>query len=143
MLCDKHVVKMILESAQLLCNAHWVTGNGPAPYAQTHVNHPCSIWVRSSISNYKWLLEHAFALCEEYTIRYNKKHKTTEVIAWCSKNLPKLKNIGLTEFAQAMPDQYRDIDAVVAYRKYYVNEKSKIAKYKLGIIPDFMIGVLT
>jgi hypothetical protein len=60
--CDKHVVKMILETAQLLCGAHWATG-GTAQYKPTHLNHPCAIWVRKSLSNYKWLCELGFNLC--------------------------------------------------------------------------------
>ena len=48
--CDKHVVKMVLETAQLLCSAHET-----APYKRTHYNHPCAIWTRSSLSNYMWL----------------------------------------------------------------------------------------
>ena len=48
--CDKHVVKMILESAQLLCTALNEAGV-PMPYRVTHKNHPCSIWVRESRAN--------------------------------------------------------------------------------------------
>ena len=51
--CDKHVIKMILETAQLLCCVHWVSGV-EAPYKKTHVNHPSSVWARESLTNYKW-----------------------------------------------------------------------------------------
>lgn len=50
--CDKHVVKMILESAQLLCTAvNEAAGKEVAPYKSTHVNHPCSIWSWSGIDD--------------------------------------------------------------------------------------------
>lgn len=55
--CDKHVVKQILEAAQLLCSAHWILGNpkNPPPYKKSHIKHPCAIWIRQSIHNYRWL----------------------------------------------------------------------------------------
>ena len=62
---DKHVVKMILESAQLLCGVHWYLGRS-APYKFSHKNHPCSIWTRSSINNYNYLCKLGKALCKEY-----------------------------------------------------------------------------
>lgn len=73
---DKRVIKMILESAQMLSTALHAVGAGHlAPYKPTHVNHPCSIWARESSANYFWLLEHMQFLCMEYQIRYNKIHK--------------------------------------------------------------------
>lgn len=122
--CNKHVVKMVLESAQLL-----VTAFPPeaSPYKHTHVNHPCSKWVRASLSNYEWLLKHAIELCIEYTHRYGKMHKSELVIA--KLGVPKLPDVGLTPFAQAMPEKYRNVDAVAAYRAYYINEKARIAKW--------------
>lgn len=124
--CNKHVVKMIIESAQLLCTAHNV-----APYKKTHYNHPCAIWTRQSLQNYCWLVEHALELCNQYTVRYGKIHKTQAVIEWCEKNKPNLPNIGLTSFVLAIKNtQYHDPDPVKAYRNYYVAEKSKFAKWK-------------
>lgn len=128
--CDRHVVKMVLESAQLLCAAH-----ESAPYKRTHYNHPCAVWTRSSMSNYKWLLSHAYALAAEYKKRYGKEHKCVEVLDWCRDNDPMILDLGLTPFAQAMPDQYKNDDPVVAYRSYYINEKNKIAKWKHGNVP--------
>lgn len=127
--CDKHVVKMILESSQMLCSAH---PPSRAPYKRTHYNHPCSVWVRESIDNYNWLLEHAEALSAEYTRRYGKVHKSSKVIAWCRRNKPRIIQQGLTPFAQAMPDQYKHRNPVRAYRAYYLGEKSRFAKWKLG-----------
>lgn len=70
---DKRVVKMVLESAQLLSTAMTLTG-GTGPYRVTHTNHPCSLWARSSRVRYLWLLDHFVALCDEYEARYNKLH---------------------------------------------------------------------
>jgi|ERR1043165_322676 hypothetical protein len=72
---DKRLVKMVLETAQLLSTAINVCGSGIGPYKTTHVNHPCSIWTRESVRNYTWLVWHFEALCEEYTKRYKKVHK--------------------------------------------------------------------
>jgi hypothetical protein len=128
--CDRHVVKMVLESAQLLCSAH-----ESAPYKRTHYNHPSAVWTRSSLSNYKWLLSHAYGLAAEYTKRYDKEHKCVEVLNWCRDNDPGIPDLGLTPFAQAMPDQYKNSDPVVAYRIYYIKEKYKIAKWKHNNAP--------
>ena len=68
-LCDKHVVKMILESAQMLCAVY---DNGTAPYKRAFYNHPCTIWARETEQNYEWLLNHAYAMCQEYTRRDGK-----------------------------------------------------------------------
>ena len=87
-LCDKHVVKMILESAQMLCSAY---PNGDAPYKRAFYNHPCTIWARESQENYEWLLDHAYAMCQEYTRRYSKVHKSIHAIEWCGKNQAKLE----------------------------------------------------
>ena len=135
MLCDQHVVKMILESAQMLCTANNQNGS-KAPYRSTHINHPCNIWVRKSLGNYNWLLAHAQELCKEYTRRYNKIHKTQKIIEWCSKNKPKLKNKRRTPFVQAMPEKYKNADAVKAYKNYYIGEKLKFARWKLNNKPN-------
>ena len=132
-LCDKHVVKMILESAQMLCSAF---ESGEAPYRRAYYNHPCTKWSRESQTNYEWLLAHAYGLCEEYFLRYGKIHKSLDAIDWCDNNSHKLglaQKLGLTPFAQAMPDKYKDSDVVKAYRDYYNGEKSYFAEWRLGI----------
>ena len=125
--CDKHVVKMILESAQMLCSVH---PEGTATYKRGFYNHPCTKWVRASSENYDWLIEHARALCTEYTRRYGKVHKSEKVIDWCDANRPELPDVGLTPFAQAMPEDYKNEDAVEAYRTYYRNDKRRFATWK-------------
>lgn len=136
---DKHVVKMILETAQLLCGAHHVTTQTPKeiPYKLAHKNHPCSIWVRESLSNYLYLCELGLALCKEYTDRYGKRHKSQDVIEWCVTNKVNICDKGLTEPPKAMPDQYKEKDVVKSYRNYYIFEKSKFAVWKSGYKPEW------
>jgi hypothetical protein len=134
--CDKHVVKMILEYAQILCSVHHLSG-GTAPYRLTHKNHPCNVWARESLSNYDWLLLLAHKLAHEYTHRYGKVHKSSLVIN--SLPVPNIPDIGLTPFPQAMPDEYKSSDAVAAYRSYYLGEKSWMLQYKNRPQPDWIV----
>jgi hypothetical protein len=129
--CDKHVVKMILETAQLLCGVHHVSESRyEIPYKLSHKNHPCSIWARKSLSNYLYLCELGLELCKEYTFRYNKRHKSQDVIEWCLIHKPNIPDIGFTEPAKAMPDEYKVESVVESYRNYYLGAKSEIAVWK-------------
>jgi len=134
--CDKHVVKMVLETSQILCGVHWVQGN-EAPYKLSHRNHPCSIWARESLSNYLYLCELGLELCKEYTYRYGKRHKSQDVIEWCLINKPNISDKEFTEPARAMPDEYKSNCVVESYRNYYMGEKSKIAAWKNRETPEW------
>ena len=140
MQADKHVVKMILESAQMLCTAHHACpSDAQRPekfYKQAHLNHPSTIWVRTTTANYEWMIIHALALCEEYTHRYGKRHKSQEIIEWCMVNHPNIEEKGdLTEFRLAMPDECKIGDAVESYREYYNVFKKGFAKWKNRDVP--------
>ena len=139
--CDKHVVKMILEYAQLLCSAWHILDEKheyfKPKYKLTHKNHPCALWVRSSIGNYKWLCALGLALCKEYTFRYDKIHKSEEIIHELSKNIIRVKVYDFFDPPQAMPDIYKNSDAVFAYHKYYMGEKKHILKWKKRREPMF------
>ena len=147
--CDQHVIKMILESAQLLCTAHRVldgfekivetgkmTSTGKMRkikrwihpdeeketllYKSCHVKHPCGVWVQASKENYDWLFNLFVELCKEYTFRYKKTHASeslTNVLSVSPLNIP--TDVGLTEFAQAMPDDVKSVDSIEAYKNYY------------------------
>jgi hypothetical protein len=130
--CDKHVVKMILETAQLLCGAHHVTSedNQHIPYKLSHKNHPCSIWVRESLFNYLLLCELGLELCTEYSYRYGKRHKSQEIIEWCVTNKLNICDKGLTTPPKAMPDEYKVESVIESYRNYYRGSKSKFATWK-------------
>ena len=140
MMCDKHVVKMILEGCQMLSTVHsldTVQDNKIKLYKPCFHNHPCTIWARASKSNYYWLANHTFELTNEYSSRYyGKIHKSTDMAYWFTQNAPSnLPNTICTDFAQAMPEQYKNVDGVAAYRAYYLGEKAKFAKWKLGNEP--------
>ena len=143
---NKHVVKMVLESAQLLCTAHRVldgehyidSSSGrrlqkwrhPDPimdaelYKSQHFNHPCSLWLRESANNYRWLYDHFIALGQEYKKRYGKNHasivKLAATLATVPQNAPETP---FTQPPQAMPEKYQTDDSLVAYHAYYVAEK--------------------
>lgn len=128
--CNAHVIKMILETCQLLCSVHhMVDSSYSPPYKLTHKNHPCAIWARESKPNYMWLCSLGIALCEEYRYRYGKTHKCEESIRELSLNVPDLADDVFTFPAQAMPDEYKDIDPVVAYRTYYSKAKRDIKMF--------------
>jgi Pyrimidine dimer DNA glycosylase len=121
MQCDKHVIKMCLETAQILST---VCGG---PYKPTHAKHPCTLWAAANRTNFNWLVRHGLALCAEYTARYGKRHKCQAVIESIAP--PAWLPIGVSDFVQCMPDEFKDKDPVVAYRKYY-HSKAAFATWK-------------
>ncbi len=142
-LCDQHILKMQIESAQMLCTAHWETG-GSAPYKRAHKNHPSTIWARQSIEHYRWLVKHGLAICEEFTNRYGKPHKTTEVLKWLEQNEPNIPSIGFTPPPQCMPDEFKRKDTIEAYRIFYIEDKIKVKNLnwkKQNIVPNWYISV--
>jgi hypothetical protein len=125
---DKHKVKMILESAQMLCTAHRYYGNEDVPYKTAHLNHPSSIWCRLNKNSYRWLYNHMLALGEEYTARYGRKHLT---ITKCKEPLghypPGIPEGKFIQPPQCMPDEYKvEGDSLSAYWNYYEQDKIKI-----------------
>jgi hypothetical protein len=137
---DKHVVKMILETAQLLCGVHWMTEGGQydIPYKLSHKNHPSAIWARECVENYIWLCDLGLELCNEYTYRYGKRHKSQDIIEWCLLNVPNIPEKGdVTPFALAMPDECKVGDAVASYRAYYMAEKRGFAVWKNRETPEW------
>jgi hypothetical protein len=143
--CDKHVVKMILETAQLLYTAHWVLSGGQpdlktAPSSASNPaqrgylpirnkNHPCAIWARESIYNYMWLCRLGLNLCFEHIYRFEptKPHSCLEHLRWLLKNPPAaLPRVPWTPPRLAMPDEYKVGDPVRSYRKYYIENKGAV-----------------
>lgn len=130
--CDKHVVKMVLETAQILSTISKLGG-----YRPTHQKHPCVIWAKTSQANYDWLVELGLALAAEYTFRYDKIHKSQAVIEACSV-FADLPDIGLTVFKQCMPTYcIRYKDPVAGYRTYYMKEKRHFCTWKRRGKPDW------
>lgn len=112
---DKRVIKMILESAQMLSTAIWECG-GTGFYRPTHKNHPCSKWARETRSNYQWLVNHFRFLMEEYSRRYGKFHKCAEYLDSIISGLRYIPEGELTPFPNCT--KFKDIpDVHRAYRE--------------------------
>ena len=130
--CDKHVVKMVLETAQMLST---ITGHG---YRPTHINHPCTVWARESTQNFLWLYGLGMALGKEFQHRYRKRHKSSIIIA---EQWPPPKSIPegpLTPFALAMPDEYKVDCPVESYRNYYAGAKKDLLNYTRRDLPEWL-----
>lgn len=126
---DSHVVKMILESAQMLCTVLF-ENSMEAPYRPTHRRHPCTLWAGRSLSNWIWLRNLALALNREFHYRFGRGRDHASAVVVESLAMPPIPDIGLTEFAQALPERYRvPGDAVAAYRTYYIAEKAHMARW--------------
>ena len=131
---NKHVVKMILESAQMLCTAHHVLG-GPdtdgefvdVPYKTTHVNHPSSVWIRENSLHYDWLYQHMMALGDEYTRRYGKTHLSITKCEHLSAAPEATPHEPFEQPPQCMPDEYKADCAIQGYWNYYLGEKRNVA----------------
>ena len=160
---DKHVVKMILETAQLLSTAHRVidgemyedkTNNGRkikrwrledvekenTLYKATHINHPSNVWARETEANYNWLYKLFIHLGLEYTYRYGKVHESIRKLSVKLSQPPKnIKQAAMTKMPQAMPDEYKNESSIEAYRTYYINEKKNQSKYTNRGIPTWLI----
>ena len=135
---NKHVVKMILESAQMLCAAHHILGDpDDVPYKLAHKNHPCTIWTRENSLHYDWLYEHMIALGNEYEDRYGKEHLSITKCKVPLANQP--ENIPHEPFEQppqCMPDEYKDECSIQAYWNYYIGEKHIVANLKTEKLYD-------
>ena len=153
---DKHCVKMILEYAQLLSTAHRILDGVPTVglsktgrkqtryvlpdtrdsilYSATHINHPSSVWVRQSSTNYMWLAELLEECCKEYTYRYGKVHKveSSGLMQTLKNNFPKnISDKPFTEPTPAMPDEVKIYgNSIASYRNYYFKNKQHLISWK-------------
>ena len=136
--CDKHVVKMCIEYAQLLSSVHHMTGTGNEQmYKLTHKNHPDAIWARTSFENYAYLVSLAVLLGEEYTFRYGKVHKSIELV----ESLPWPSGVPTGSFSEppkCVHDDFKSIEDVVeAYRAYYNRDNAYMCTWKKRPIPEW------
>lgn len=163
---DKHVVKMILEYAQLLSTAHRIldgtqlsvtSASGRKKkvwqlpdhrdsvlYSATHTNHPSAVWAREDYHNYMRLYQLFVATCDEYTHRYGKVHLTDTKLRDILATPPNFKidhkTKVLTDPTPAMPDECKvDGDVVASYRKYYIDKKVDMAKWTNREPPQWFI----
>ena len=162
--CNKHVPKMVVETAQLLCNVHHLLetkdvvkaeseGEGekekektkkaiPYKYSRSgHTKLAPMQWLLQSKTNYRWAVKLGLALSEVYTQRFGgKRHKTHAVLEWLRENEPEnLEDIGFTRPLCAMPDEYKHPDGnpIESYRKYYVYDKHRFACWPDGMEPKW------
>lgn len=163
-LVDKHCVKMILESAQLLSTAHryldgrevegksasgrkarrWILDDARENvlYQATHINHPSAVWCRESVENYNWLVDHFFALMAEYTYRYGKQHKCFGELSYMLQSPPKnLEKYEMTKMPSAMAEEYViSDDPIINYRNYYKLGKVSMHNWKNREAPAWIKG---
>lgn len=157
--CDKHVVKMIIEYAQLMSTAHrvidgedyidassgrkirrWKLNNERENilYKASHINHPSAVWTRSSVEHYCWLFKMWYYLLKEYEHRYNKTHKTSELVFALSVVPTNIDYIQFEEPPLAMPEECKiHGDAINSYRQYYILKKNGFAKWTNRAVPDW------
>jgi hypothetical protein len=139
--CDRHVVKMVLETGQLLSTQIWKSAESVAQklhqqgalYLPTHRKHPCARWAGESLGNFLWLCRLGSALAREYSYRYaGKTHASAAIVETCqllaNGNPRQVIQSGsttkrLTPFALAMPEAYKTADPVMSYRLFYAKDK--------------------
>ena len=152
--CNRHAVAMVRESQQLLTSAvirHGakesqlpLTKSGTV-VKETHKNHPSTLWAGNTRSNFNWLVEHAKALCAEYTLRYGKVH-------FCEKGINTLSFLNylipegeLQPFAVAINQEskcrkvsnFDSLDTIDKYRLYVIWDKP-FAKWDKGAkVPEW------
>jgi hypothetical protein len=134
---DKHVVKMTLETAQIMSTVY-VRYRLAAPYSETHQSHPSVLWAGNSHAHYLWLVAHGLSLAKEYTHRYGKVHACEKVIRQLS-----LPPVDLTEQEwqdppQCMPEEFRASSTLQAYRNYYLSRKIQQSRWTRRDAPDFV-----
>lgn len=127
--CDKHVVKMVLETAQILSTAFIaseppdVTRTHVAPYRPTHARHPCVLWAAANRDNAKYLSRIGLALAAEYTYRYGRTHASTPLLTRLAAHYEDAESFtDFSNFPQCMPTEYQVLGRPVkAYRNYYLS----------------------
>jgi len=142
---NRHVVKMVLETAQLLCTTHRILG-GELPaererllYRTTHAYHPVAVWVRSSCAHYAFAYELFVELLAEYTFRYGKLHACSKLVGALAEPPAALRDSGFRDPPACMPDEFRVSDDVVTcYREYYRRGKAHLLQYKARAPPRWL-----
>lgn len=144
MQCNKHVVKMVLETAQLLCTAHRELGNDNAKlYNSTHINHPSAVWARESSANYQWLYVHFMGLAQEYRLRYGKEHKSWRKLGKLLRSMPpQIKRGRQTPVKLALPTEYKRACPVESYRAYYAGDKAAMLSYTKREWPEWLLPAM-
>jgi hypothetical protein len=134
---DKHVVKMALETCQMLsivASTKWGHGYGELPRLDgtpyktekgAFRNHPCTVWANQSIHNASWLIKHGIALCHEYECRYGKVHSCYHTLVTAFNIFPAGNPEEHTPFVRAMPDCFKHDDTISTFDAYKMYIASK------------------
>lgn len=136
---DKHVVKMVLEYAQLLSTAHHVHCSPLVSdvYKKTHTNHPSAVWTRSCKDAYQYVLDLFDAVSTEYEHRYGKIHKTYAGYYDVFDEYNPCPDVPIADIPQCMPKQYYNACPVQAYRNYYMGDKRGMATWSRRGVPEW------
>lgn len=164
--CDKHVVKMIIEYAQLMSTTHRIldgeqyldlTANGrkikrwrmhdsqmeQGLMKASHINHPSNVWVRAGKENYMWLYQMWLCLMKEYTHRYEKHHACESRIKYLMSPPKNISVATFTEPTPAMPDDVKVAgDSIKSYHNYYINNKTHLASWKKRNKPEWYSAIV-
>ena len=143
--CDKHVVKMILETGQMLSTAYRRHFDecyfyNVDLYKTAYPRHPMTVWVGNSGGNFSWTMQLLEHLLQQYELRYNKVHTTSRIFYLLKNNLKYWQDL-TGEFMRpplCMPDKYKSEDYIKSYRDYYIGEKKRFAKYTAVDFPEFL-----
>jgi len=139
--CDKHVSKMLLETAQILSTALFLNDiSVPNIYKPTHIHHPSVKWAAKNLRQFEWLKLLGVRLGKEFVRRYDKNHKSQQVlneISWHMCQIPNWGDDTFTDPPQVMPDKYKQDNTVQAYRDYYMGEKRHIATWYRGLYQPY------
>lgn len=156
--CDKHVVKMVIEYAQLMSTAHRILDGTPyydltkngrkikrwrlddereiKLMKASHINHPSNVWTRSNHQNYIWLNQMWFYLLREYTYRYGKTHACARLEEQLYSTPNNIVKGEFYEPTPAMPDDCKiPKNSLASYKKYYIEKKTHFAKWTKREIP--------
>lgn len=145
--CDKHVVKMVLETAQILSTVISQKIGTNWGYGSTHIHHPCIKWAASTRGNFIWLRKYGLALSREYTHRYKRQHASMQYIDGATLpneyividgDLVDPGDYNISTPAQCMPSYCKDPNPVVAYRNYYIAEKYRMLTYTNREVPSWL-----
>ena len=144
-LCDKHIPKMFLETCQMLSTAvQRHKGLVKGLYKPAYPNHPMTKWVGFNRDCFRWTLENAVFISHEYCKRFNRLHKSSRILnaIYDNQYYKEIPDEQFTTPPQCMPDEYKNKDYVVAYRKYYMGAKAYFAKWERGVTaPEWWVHV--
>jgi len=142
--CDKHVCKMIVETGQMLSTAYQRNfGKVKSLYKPAYENHPMTKWVGNTKGNFQFTVKLFHHLLVEYFLRYGKEHKTKRIAILLEYKHTKWKDklFGIMSRPPlCMPDQYKKGNYVESYRRYYIAEKKRFAKYNYSETPYWLGG---